>query len=454
MSEETLIAISELEVLVSVDKTQSSARNYLAMLKSLRIYLGGDNTLSTNQITPSFVQGFGDSMLDRDVAPSTAKLYKQMLRAVLNKRLGKGYKELIKAAFKDTDSDNETATRLLGPEEVTAIASSELNSSSLLKKVRDLFMFSFYGGAMSLGHIKALASDDFTSTDLLPQQKEIVRKFPPQYGMRFCEYVLAITDETYARRLDAIGQLLKLKVPLTPQSSADAWIKTARKCGFGQDIIASCLRTSTSYIQAPVNNPDHSYEHAQYYQAVANSVCNVVPRWYVMRCCDLSPAALSKQLNNPDGKSSDILLETFFPVLPSGKYGNRMSVISDMLFFRSSHATACHLKKSLWPKAYVYSNRSTGLPSFIPDDEMRMFMLLSNIASDTIEYYFPDVNYNLPEFNTNDTVTVIDGNLCGQVGVVQKLSDDRLKVFIKIEALNGAIITAEIHKSFLKTCDS
>ncbi|MDE5928475.1 MAG: phage integrase SAM-like domain-containing protein, partial [Duncaniella sp.] len=59
------ILISDLETLVKADKSKSSARNYLSMLNSLRIFLGGDNSLSINNITPAFVQSFGDSMLQR-----------------------------------------------------------------------------------------------------------------------------------------------------------------------------------------------------------------------------------------------------------------------------------------------------------------------------------------------------------------------------------------------------
>lgn len=423
------------------------------MLKFLRAYLEGDNTLYVSNISPSFVQGFGKCMLEREIAPSTAKLYKQMLRAVLNKYLGKKYRDILKSAFKDTDSDNETATKLLGPQELVTIAHSELNRSSLLKKVRDLFMFSFYSGGTTLEGIKKIASDNFSSVTLIPQQKEIIQKFPLKYGISFCNYAIALTEEAYSQRLDAIAKLLKLKVQLTPQSSADAWVKTARKCGISNDIIASCLNAPTIYITAHAEKQDQSSDYLTYYQNVANTIYNVVPRWYVMRCCDISPAELSTQLKKDNDVSFGNLVDTFVPVTKTGKYTSHMNVMSDILFFRSSPTSAAHLKRNVWPKAFVYSNRSTGQPSFIPDDEMRMFMLLSNIASDTIEYYFPDTNANTTEFNTNDTVTIIDGNFCGQVGVVQKLSDDRLKVFIKIEALNGAIITAEIHKSFLKACD-
>lgn len=446
------ILISDLEILVKADKSKSSARNYLSMLNSLRIFLGGDNTLSTSSITSKFVQDFGDNMLQREIAPSTVRLYKQMLRAMLNKQLGKDYKELIKTAFKDTGSANEPTTHILEPADVASIASSPLNHSSLLQKARDVFMLSFYGGGLSLDAIKDISrSDTEHSTQLIPHQKDLIERFESQYGTPFCNYIQSLSNETYSQRLYAISQLLNLKATLTPMSSADAWVKAAHKCGLAPEIISSCLKTPTSYINVDAETNANAADNRRYYQNVADSIHNSTLHWYVMRCHDISPAEAAQQLDTTSTKTSGKRIETFMPVIPSGRHDKSLRILGDMLFFRCHADTASRVKKAMWPKAYVYANRSTGRPSFIPDEEMRMFMLLSNIASDTIEYFFPDVN--TPEFNTDDRVTVIDGNFCGQVGVVRKLSDDKLKVFIKIEALNGAIITAEIHKSFLKPCE-
>lgn len=454
MSVGNFILISDLETLVKADKSKSSARNYLSMLNSLRIFLGGDNSLPINNITPAFVQSFGDSMLQRDIAPSTARLYKQMLRAMLNKQLGKSYRELIKTAFKDTGSVNEPTTHILQPADVATIASSPLDNSSLLQKARDVFMLSFYGGGLSLDALKDIArSDTGHSAILIPHQKDLIERFESQHGTPFCDYIQSLSDEAYSQRLYAIGRMLNLKAGLTPLSSADAWVKAALRCGLGPEVISACLKTPTTYINVDVDasvTNTNAAANRQYYQNVADSIHNSTLHWYVMRCHDISPAEAAKLLDTPSAQTYIERAETFMPVIPSERHDKSLRILGDMLFFRSRADTASRVKKAMWPKAYVYANRSTGRPSFIPDEEMRMFMLLSNIASDTIEYFFPDVN--TPEFNTDDRVTVIDGNFCGQVGVVRKLSDDKLKVFIKIEAFNGAIITAEIHKSFLKPC--
>ena len=189
------------------------------MLNSLRIFLGGDNSLPINNITPAFVQSFGDSMLQRDIAPSTARLYKQMLRAMFNKQLGKSYRELIKTAFKDTGSVNEPTTHILQPADVATIASSPLDNSSLLQKARDVFMLSFYGGGLSLDALKDIArSDTEHSAILIPHQKDLIERFESQHGTPFCDYIQSLSDEAYSQRLYAIGRMLNLKAGLTPLS--------------------------------------------------------------------------------------------------------------------------------------------------------------------------------------------------------------------------------------------
>lgn len=445
MSNVNRILISELQKLVNESKSESSARNYTAMLKALKSHLHNDSLLP-DDITPEFVKAFGLHMLDHGIAPSTAKLYQQMLRALLNQRLGRGYKALIKEAFKEVGSQNETCTNQLSGANIKTLISDKLQDNISLKKTRDIFLFSLYGGGCSLDDMKSMARSGFDiPAYYLPQQKEIILRFGRYGDKSFSDYILSLSEKDYIARLDAIGRMLMLKSPLRPQSAAEGWVNIARGCGLSQDVISRCLDIRPADVDDTVS---------KHYRTVANHIHDLHPHWYCIRCIDESAAVMSMQLKQNTEILSGECFDTFIPPQPRKKQSRADNVLRDILFIYCPAEYAVAMKKILWPKAFIYSNRSTGNPSIIPDNEMKMFMLLSNIASDTVEYFFPEVNENASRFNTNDRVTIVGGNFSGQVGVVKKLSDNHLKVFIKIEAINGAIVTAEIHKSFLKPSDS
>ena len=89
-------------------------------------------------------------------------------------------------------------------------------------------------------------------------------------------------------------------------------------------------------------------------------------------------------------------------------------------------------------------------PAFIRTDEMMTFMFLADVAGDTIRYFFPDELEGLPKFDVSETVAVTNGALTGHVGVVERVGKDRLRVLVRIDAMNGAIVTAEIPLKFLR----
>ena len=412
------------------------------MLKALKSHLHNES-FSPDDITLEFVKSFGSYMLDHGITPSTTRLYLQMLRAMLNRWLGRQYKSQIKEAFNEIGSQNEPCTNQLSIAQLKSLLTDTLQGNTTLKKARDVFMFSLYGGGCSLEELKSMAGDSFvTLNNYLPQQKEIICQFARHGSKSFDEYLTSLSENDYAARLDAIGRMLRFKSPLRPQSAAEGWVNVASECGLSHDIITQCLNTPAAVADDTLG---------QHFHTVANHIHDLHPRWYCIRCIDQSADNISTLIKQNSDLPADGCFDTFIPPRPHKKARRADNVLRDILFMRCPAEYATGLKKTLWPKAFIYANRSTGTPSVIPDNEMKLFMLLSDIASDTVEYYCPEVKENISQFNTDDRVTIVNGNFSGQVGVVKKLSDNRLKVFIKIEAMNGAIITAEIHKSFLKS---
>lgn len=67
---------------------------------------------------------------------------------------------MIKAAFADVVSANETDTRGITADELRRVAYADLGGSPWLMRVRDVFMMCVYGCGLPLGKLKqALAAE-------------------------------------------------------------------------------------------------------------------------------------------------------------------------------------------------------------------------------------------------------------------------------------------------------
>ena len=150
--------------------------------------------------------------------------------------------------------------------------------------------------------------------------------------------------------------------------------------------------------------------------------------------------------------AEELAVDTFIPVQANTATTlAKDRLMSSLLFFRTSATNASALKSRIAPGAYVFSFSSGDKkPAYIPNDQMLTFMFLVNIGADTILYYYPSENGSSQQFEPKDIVEITDGSFCGNVGIVERLSKDRLRVCVRIEALNGALISAEIPAKFLK----
>lgn len=451
----SLIDISDLEAQVRATKSESSARNYLAMLKRLRAYNGNRSVIPVSDITPRYVTGFSDYLFAHQVATSSVRLFIKCLRSVLKDGCGDEHTDTIRHVFKSIDTTTRPLTRDIDIDDVNTIAYSRLSGQIALQKIRDLFMFALYGGGMSLTRLRTSLVETAASTPdaLLPQQAEIIRKFTSRTGLDFSRYAANISEANYAEGLYTIGHLLNLRVPLSPISAASGWIAVARHINIPLPVIAATVCDTTLLSGMPYTPASLTkVQRHDTLSAVADAIRQVTPRWHVMRCLSDSPQSIRNLITGqPDIIEGD-KLDTFIPTLPVHKGSNgRKSrhILSTTLFFRCSQPNAVTLKKQLAGRAYVYSFRDSGKPAYIPDSDMKMFMFLTNVASDTISEYYPDESEGMPEFKTGDRVTISYGNLSGQVGFICKTSPDKMKVFIRLEALNGAIVTAELPRRFL-----
>lgn len=102
----------------------------------------------------------------------------------------------------------------------------------------------------------------------------------------------------------------------------------------------------------------------------------------------------------------------------------RKTIIPSLMFFRSTEEYAVGLKDELRDRAFVYSNfeKKTGrCPVSIPDEEMRMFMLVTSSGDPGLEF-FPN---DCMSYKDGQKVRVTGGIFEGAEGEIKRIRHNR-----------------------------
>lgn len=436
------ISITEIGQKVEAEKSPNSVRYYQAMLKRLRAYNGSD-TIELPAVTSDYVAGFADYLLRQGVAPSTIGQMLKFFRATFKGIFGSERASDFKDAFRQVSSANETATNLTDADDIRTLAQGEL-PEVLFAKIRDVFMFCFYGGGLTPEMLRAIDCGHAT----LPQQKLIAENFSKTYGSTFSDTVSALSDDQYAKGLDAIGYTLGLRHPLTPQSAADGWVSAAMAIGLPAERIAATVAVPTVYCKhiAATEAPTPQ-QRLSALRAVADSIADLRHHWYVMRCLEDTPAATAARIAETAGAPD---FQTFIAPAAKGGKARRGNLIEQLLFFRCHPSDAPKIRETAGQTAYVYTSAGSHAPAVISDREMRTFMLLCDVAADTLDYHFPTDADSNPDIRIGDRARIAVGNLSGLACIVRKTTKDKYKVMVELETLANMTITAEIPVEFLR----
>lgn len=424
-----LVCFDDLEHNAVASKSASTARMYSAVIKRLKQYHGGD-CIDLDDITAEYVDAFGDFLLEQGVAPSSAAQFKMVFRAIFKAPFGREGSERFKDAFRNVASVNKAATHTVTIDDVRLLAHARI-AEPVLDKLRSVFMFCLYGGGLLPADV------DEASVPPTPQQSALCADFEKKYNTSLCRYASRLDADTYTRGLAVIGQNLALSGPLLPTSALDGWLAAARCAALAPAVIASAAAYPTAYCMPA--EPVADYVKTDALLCAANRVVDFTPRWYAMRCIAAKPDEMAARLA-PLGYD-----DTF--AIPSGN--TSVGLMASTLFVRCTPAAAVELRRIVSGDAYVYTLVRSTIPAVIPDSQMLTFMILCNIANDTIDCLFPDDEEYAATFAPGTEARIVDGAFEGYVGVVSRPSKDRYKVMVEIRALGNVRFTAEIPASFL-----
>ena len=400
---------------MDAEKAPTSRKYYKAMLNRLKGYITSDE-IQVACIDRNFVNGFRDYLVVQGVKESSLRQMMKFFRSVLRPFFDN--KDTFKEAFADIDTVTPSHTGLIDVNDIRRISSYNLTAIPLLAKARDVFMLSFYSGGENLQsmaeEIQRISENGIPHQRLLLANKDLPT------------FITSLTNSDYARMLDALGERIGLRHKLLPDSPSHAY-----------EACAKIKRLS-------------GIKEEEMQEAVANTVTDLTPHWFAVRCFDGLPDDASFYMKEK-GIIRDIDFFESFTVPPQklGKTAKGINLLSNMLFIRCSGDIALNIRTTLRKDFYVYGQASKPAP--ISAKEMLDFMLLCRVSDSVIAEYFPDYALPLPADYIGRKARIICGDLQGHLCKVIRKSKNNYSVSVSISLLgNNMRLTGDVPYEFLK----
>lgn len=481
------IEISDLQRKAAESKSAATARYYVAMLKRLEDY-NRSETIDLGRVDADYVAGFGDYLIGKGVTVSTAKLFKMALRATMKEAFGKELKQNFKEAFREVGSKNEPVNSL-AYEDVVKLWECDLSNNILLEKTRLIFLFGLFGGGLTFRTLKHRTKEDNLNA-YIPQQALILRKYESNFGNSMLQSLNNQTENQFETLLAEVGRAAQLKYTLKPDSATDGWISCARKARIRPSAMAAVLPADHEFVRLTSKKLTlPAGARSRVLKAAANTVLDLQPHWFVMKCRGIDPEEVENKLSESGTISEHDDYAGFIPpdeekesnrlrnkvkqaddkvknkknsreIKDSGKEisskaGTRKSIMNGMYFFHCTSVKASEIRKVIREYAWVYTLAGTSIPAQISDAEMRTFMLLCDIAEDSLDYHFDESKTTGnsetgfdPSISIGTQAEIVNGPFRGHVGIISSLPNNKYKVEVTFSSLS-ARITATVPLSFL-----
>lgn len=143
-------------------------------------------------------------------------------------------------------------------------------------------------------------------------------------------------------------------------------------------------------------------------------------------------------------------VETYIPVCVVEKVKDgemcyiQKPAISSLMFFCVDDGRMEEVQRTIEGRAMIYHHNGTRKPAPIPDQEMRVFKLVTAGHKSGLEYFDGDVS----RFCRGQRVRVIDGSFKGAEGYIHRIKGNR-RLIVTIEGV-VAVATTYIPSVFLE----
>lgn len=143
---------------------------------------------------------------------------------------------------------------------------------------------------------------------------------------------------------------------------------------------------------------------------------------------------------------------TYFPVVKTErKLGGvvkmvKQPAISSLIFVRCTCEEILAWQRKLAGKVMLYTHVTDGIrmPSPIDENEMRVFMLVTSVDDDRLEYF----NVDSVDYKKGQHVRVIEGPYKGCVGYIKRVKGNR-RLLVSVEGI-ALVATSYIPSAFLE----
>lgn len=125
--------------------------------------------------------------------------------------------------------------------------------------------------------------------------------------------------------------------------------------------------------------------------------------WYAIKVFYNRVAALTEYL-----KGRDVEIYT-------------QKIVPSLVFVKAEEQLILDLRFERYQDLFVYSDRQTRKPCVIPEDQMRVFRLVTSSGDEGLEYLGEDE----PKYHEGDLVRVLAGPLKGAEGHIKRIKKDR-----------------------------
>jgi hypothetical protein len=425
-------------------KTQSVA-------DSLERFLGPDTDVPLSDIDADLLNRYSSYLQKEGARENTVSNYLRVMHSTVRSAAKSGL-TADPTVFAPFFKGNAKAVRhLLTVDDLKHILAADLDDKGVLLRTRALFLLCFCAGGLSIDElIEGTSGDRLQRLQQIKECRVLRSKFPEENWLSF----LGKTPrETYQHNLNGLALTIGLRKPLTDDSAAEAWAEIGKQLALSSSIIADIVGREIDNLHYIDRRETHS-EGAKLsaLRNVADRIGMDKTHWYVMRCYADEPEQVAAAIQSLPGLKT-LELKTFIPPVTSGtaRPGQKDTLLmKHMLFINCLLPDALAIRKKMAPGIYIYDYATEGvkMPTIIPDEEMRLFMYMSEVASDTLQYYFPDEATHQPVFRKQDEVEIIEGPYAGSTARIYKGSKDSLKVFVEIQGLN-VVVYAEVPYKFI-----
>jgi transcription antitermination factor NusG len=435
---------------LDADEKEQSGKEQMARktrfaADSIERCFGDGYDIPLTQVDKDWIDTYLAHLQQDGKTDNTISNYLRVLQSTFRKAAKAGM-ELNVTLFADYFTGNSKSTRKILPlSAVKTLVHADLDPN-LFARSRDLFALTLFGGGLTLEQLREQNPDNrLARLREIPEASSILRRTGAEELLRSLG-----TDNPaarYLRNLSGLSALLHLGTEPTADTAAEAWAEVAKQLSLPHATIATVVgRPLANLNYADSATPATAAEVQSALLRVASYI-GINPRhWFAIRCYDTPPAQVAETIVSLPGLKTVDLKHFCLEDTPQRKHQPKQkNYMQSILFVNCLDTDALHIRRTLSPGIYVYdyTDGTVKTPAPIADKEMRTFMYLADVSSETILVYFPEEIHRLPVLQKYQEVVITQGTFAGQKARVQKQSKDKLKVLVKFERLN-AYYTAEV----------